>query len=158
MKEVLARLRANHAVNPGATVDEVSAAESRLGVSFPQELRALFAAANGGLVWEASSFPARLLATSEVEFVARLIPADEDGPTGLVAILRQEADVVAIDLNPESPNFGFLVDCCHETFPYELGLVSETLQGMLELLLASEGEEWVWPAVLASGRDLASNT
>jgi hypothetical protein len=158
MEKILAQLCANHAVNQGATVEEISAAESRLGVSFPQELRALFAAANGGLIWETGSFPARLLATSEVEFAARLISADEDGPKGLVAILRQEADVVAIDLNPASPNFGFIVDCSHETFPYELGLVSEALQGMLELLLASGGEEWVWPAVLASGSDLANYT
>lgn len=157
MKEILSQLVANHALAPGAALADFAEAESRLGLTLPNELRALLEKANGGIVWASADHPSRLLPANELDFAGRLLQSDEMGSKRLVAVLSQEPDYVAMDVDPVSSSFGCLVDCSHETFPYELGLVSDSLEGMLELLLSSRGNEWIWPAVLASGRDLAQD-
>ncbi|MFK7898929.1 MAG: SMI1/KNR4 family protein [Myxococcota bacterium] len=157
MRTLLAQLVASHPLNGGATNEEISAAERRIGFPFPAEYRDLLAAANGGPVWESGELPSTLLTAAELEFVSVLMESDDPSPPGLVAILRQESNYVALDMDPTSSTLGFVVDCSHETFPFELGLVAESISEMLDLLNRSGGAEWVWPAVVVSGRDLAED-
>lgn len=62
---------------------------------------------------------------------------------------------MALDIDPASRSHGRLIDCCHETFPFELHGVCDSLWELLRLVLDSNGEDWSWPAVLRYGVDFA---
>jgi hypothetical protein len=72
-----------------------------------------------------------------------------------VAIVESQGDFVGMGLVRESSCYSRLVDCSHETYPYELFGVCDSLQEMLALILDSQDEEWIWPAARASGVDFA---
>jgi len=157
LKSLIAHAQREHDCRPGANSEEIAAAEARLGYSFTDDLRELLCACNGIKFWKSGEFPCRLLSASEINPVHLFLDSDE-GPRGLIAILKQEADFVAIGLDRESKCYSQLVDCCHETYPYELFAVCNSIQGMLDLILESKGEEWIWPAARACGIDLADRT
>ncbi len=157
MNELISQLLQHQECEAGATERQIVEAEVRLGVELSVELRRLLFATSGALVWK-DGIPSKLLSVEELAPAGELLGNNEAGPTGIIGILAQESDIVGIVLDSGSPSFGTIVDCSHETFPFELGVVAESLQEMLRLLLESEGREWVWPAVLANGRDLAEES
>jgi hypothetical protein len=156
LKSLIGRARAEHDCSPGATPDEIARAEKRLGYSFTEDLRELLRACNGIQFWSAGNYPCRLLPASEIKPVHLLLEGDE-GPPGLVALAEAEADFVAIGLDRESKCYARIVDCSHETFPYELFGVCDSVTDMLALILDSKDEEWIWPAARASGVDFAES-
>lgn len=79
----------------------------------------------------------------------------DGGPPGLIALLGAQADCVAIGLDRAHASYGKIVDCSHETFPYELSGVCESLQDLLTPVLDSGDEDWLWPAARDSGVDIA---
>src|SRR4029077_1079343 len=127
----------------------IADAEKRIGYSFTDDLRELLRASNGIQFWKAGNYSCRLLPTSEIQPVHLLLGGDE-GPRGLVAIVESQGDFVGIGLDRESRCYSRLVDCSHETYPYELFGVCDSLQDMLALILESKNEEWIWPAARAS--------
>jgi hypothetical protein len=151
---LILRARAEHDCRPGATSDEIGDAEKRIGYRFTDDLRELLRTCNGIQFWKAGSYPCRLLPTSEIKPV-HLFLDGEEGPRGLVAIVEAEGDFVGMGLDPESSCYSRLVDCSHETFPYELFQVCDSLKEMIALILESKDEEWIWPAARASGVDFA---
>ena len=154
LKSLILRARAEHDCSPGATSDEIALAESRVGFGFTDDLRELLSECNGIQFWTKGNYPCRLLAASEIKPVHLLLESDE-GPPGLVALVESQGDFVAMGLDPGSRCYSRLVDCSHETFPYELFGVCDSLQDMLALILDSKDGEWVWPAAQASGVDFA---
>lgn len=154
LKSLILRARAEHACNPGATSEEITAAENLLGFSFPDDLRELLRECNGIGFWTAGNFPCRLLPASEIQPVHLLLESEE-GPRGLVALVESQGDFVAMGLDRESPGYSWLIDCSHETFPHELSGVCDSLQELLALILDSKDKEWIWPAARSSGVDFA---
>ena len=154
LKTLILRARAEHDCRSGATSDEIVDAENRIGYRFTDDLRELLRACNGIQFWKTGNYPCRLLPTSEIKPVHLFLDGDE-GPRGLVAILESEGDFVGMGLDPESSFYSRLVDCSHETFPYELFGVCNSLKEMLALILDSKDEEWIWSAARASGVDFA---
>jgi hypothetical protein len=154
LKSLIVRARAEHECRPGATSEEIAAAENRLGYSLTHDLRDLLGACNGIQFWKDGNYPCRLLPASEIKPVHLLLEGDE-GPQGLVAIVESQGDFVGMGLVRESSCYSRLVDCSHETYPYELFGVCDSLQEMLALILDSQDEEWIWPAARASGVDFA---
>ena len=123
-------------------------------VALCEDLKRVLMAADGIRFWAEGDYPCRLLSTAEIEAARSLLPCD-DGPPGILAIVEVQSDFVGIDLNPRSNSFGRLIDCSHETFPDELSGVSDSLSAALELVLECNGQEWLWPAVLAYDVDFA---
>jgi hypothetical protein len=154
LKSLILRARAEHDCSSGATADEIAAAEARLGYVFTEDLRELLRECNGIQFWKSGEFPCRLLPASEIRPVHLYLDGDE-GPRGLVALVESQGDFVAMGLDQESKGYSRLIDCSHETFPHELFGVCDSLQDMLALILDSKDEEWIWPAVRASGVDFA---
>jgi hypothetical protein len=150
----IVRARAEHHCSPGANVDEIAKAEARIGFPFTNDLRELLRESNGIRFWANGGIPCRLLAANEIQPVHRILGGDE-GPTGLVAIVQIEGDVVAMGLNPKSNCFSRIVYCSHETYPHELFLVCDSLQDMLALVLDCNGQDWVSPAARANDVDFA---
>src|SRR6478752_5492449 len=137
LKSLILRARAEHDCRPGATADEIAAAEKRIGYSFTDDLRELLRECNGIEFWAKGEYPCRLLSAREIKPVHLLLEGDE-GPPGLVALVEQQSDFVAMGLDRESACYGRLVDCSHETFPDELFKVCDSLPAMLALILDSK--------------------
>ena len=154
LQALIARCRAEHACKPGASAAEIQAAELRIGFPFSAELRELLQACNGIDFWSAGNYPCRLLSVQDMVAAHDHLRTD-DGPPGLIALLAMQADCVAIGLDRTQASYGKLVDCSHETFPYELSGVCESLQDLLALVLDSGDEDWLWPAARDSGVDYA---
>jgi len=154
LKSLILRARAEHDCSPGATSDEIAIAESRIGYSFTDDLRELLRECNGIRFWTSGNYPCRLLPASEIKPVHLFFEGDE-GPQGLVALVESQGDFVAMGLDRESRCYSRLVDCSHETFPYELFGVCDSLRDMLAFILDSKDEEWIWPAAQAAGVDFA---
>jgi hypothetical protein len=154
LEPLILRARDQHDGNDGANSDDVSAAEERLGYRLPHDLKRILHAANGLRFWASADYPCRLLSTTEMEPVSVLLQRD-DGPPGIIAIIELQGDFVGIDLDPTSKSFSRLIDCSHETFPYELFGICDSSTSALKLILESDGREWVWPAVLAYDTDFA---
>jgi hypothetical protein len=154
LNALILRARTEHRCEPGATPAEIAEAERRIGFGLPEGLREVLSAANGIRFWEAGDFPCRLLSVSELNPAHVLLEGDE-GPRGLIAVVETEGDVVAMDLDPESKSHSRLIDCFHETFPYELPGVCNSMQELLALILDSKGQEWSWPAARAYDVDFA---
>jgi len=154
LESLMGRARAEHDCSPGASSDTVAAAERRVGYNFPDELKRLLRAADGIRFWEEGDYPCRLLSTAEIEAARALLPCD-GGPPSIIAIIDVQGDYVGIDLDPGSEAFSRLVDCSHETFPDELFGICDSLVDGLRLILESNGQEWLWPAVLAYDVDFA---
>jgi len=154
LKSLIVRARAEHHCNPGATSDELVIAEKRIGYSFTDDVREVLRECNGIQFWATGNFPCRLLAASEIKPVHLFFEGDE-GPPGLVALVESQGDFVAMGLDPKSRCYSRLVDCSHETFPYELFGICDSLQDMLTLILNSNDQEWIWPAAQASDVDFA---
>lgn len=155
LQTLIARCRAEHACKPGASAEEIQAAELRIGFPFTAELRELLHACNGIDFWAAGNYPCRLLPLKEM-VAARDYLSIDAGPPWLIALLAAESDCVAIGLDRTHASYGRIVDCSHETFPHELSGVCESLQDMLTLVLDSRDEEWIWPAARGSGVDYAA--
>ncbi|HLO95869.1 MAG TPA: SMI1/KNR4 family protein [Burkholderiaceae bacterium] len=155
LQTLIARCRAEHACKPGASPQEIQAAEVRIGFPFTAELPELLQACNGIGFWAAGNYPCRLLSLQEI-VAARDYLSTDDGPSGLIALLAAASDCVAIGLDRAHASYGRIVDCSHETFPYELSGVCESLQDMLTLVLDSDDEEWIWPAACDYGVDYAA--
>jgi hypothetical protein len=117
-------------------------------------LRALLQACNGIAFWTTGDYPCRLLSTNEIK-PARVLLGTDEGPPALVAILEADGNFVAIDLDRASKSYSRLIDCFHETFPYELFGICESLQEMLALVLDSKGQDWIWQAAHAYDVDFA---
>lgn len=154
LQTLIARCRAEHDCKPGASPEDIQAAELRIGFQFTDELRELLQACNGIDFWSAGNYPCRLLPVQD------LAPAHEHlrtdgGPPGLIALLAAQADCIAIGLDRAHASYGKIVDCSHETFPYELGGICDSLEELLTLVLDSSNEEWIWPAAANSGIDYA---
>jgi len=154
LKSLIVRARAEHECRSGATSDEIADAENRIGYRFTDELRELLRACNGIQFWKTGNYPCRLLPTSEIKPVHLFFGGDE-GPRGLVAIVEAQGDFVGMGLDPRSGCYSRLVDCSHETFPYELFGVCDSVAEMLALIIESKDQEWIWPAARASGVDFA---
>ena len=151
---LIRRARVEHDCNPGASSDDIAAAEQRLGYTLPEDLKRVLIAADGIRFWTEGDYPCRLLSTSEIE-AARSLLSSGDGPPGIIAIIEVESDFAGIDLDPRSSSFGHLIDCSHETFPDELSGVCDSISAALELVLGCNGQEWLSPAVLAYDVDFA---
>ena len=154
LESLLLRARAEHECGPGATSAEIADAEASLGCSFTGELRELLRTCNGIRFWKTGDYRCRLLPLSEIKPV-RLLLGDGEGPRGLIAIVEAEEAFVGIDLDPRSRSHARLIDCFHETFPYELCGVCDSLAELLGLILDSKGQEWLWPAARAYNVDFA---
>lgn len=156
-RDLIERARREHDCNPGLAAAELAAAELALGCRLPDDLRDVLAEINGARFWGAGDFAYRLLPASEIKPVKSLLEVS-DGPDGFLAVLEVSGsgDYVALDVDPASPSFGRLLDCFHETFPFELHRVCNTMWELLDLVLGSAGDEWLWPAVLRYGVDFAS--
>lgn len=154
LEPLIGRARAEHDCNPGASSDDIAAAEQRLGYTFPEDLKRILKAADGIHFWAQGGYPYRLLSTTEIE-AARTLLACDDGPPGIIAIIEVQSDFVGIDLDPRSKSFARLIDCSHETFPYELSGVCDSFTAALKLIIECNGQEWLWPAVLAYDVDFA---
>ena len=154
LESLILRARAEHDCNSGATSEEIALAENRLGYSLPDDLAALLRECNGIQFWTTGNFPCRLLSLREIMPVHCFLKGDE-GPRGLVALVESQGDFVAMGFERESRFYSRLIDCSHETFPYELFGVCDSLQEMLALILDSKDEEWIWPAARATGIDFA---
>jgi hypothetical protein len=154
LASLILQAQAAHDCRPGATSDEIVDAEKRIGYRFTDDLRELLCACNGIQFWKKGKYPCRLLPAAEIKPVHLFLDGDE-GPRGLVAIVESQADFVGLGLDPESSCYSRLVDCSHETFPYELFGVCDSVKEMLALILGSKDEEWIWPAARASGVDFA---
>ena len=154
-ERLLERLRSEHVCAPGATEEEMDAAETRLELELPESLLQLLRFANGADLWVGGDFPCRLLSTHELSLPHEVV--GRSGPGGLVAVLTPggTSDCVAIQTDRFSSLFGKIVDCSHETFPDELFGVCDSVTEMLRLALNSEGREWIWPAARAYGVDFA---
>ena len=154
MESLIQRAQAEHDCRPGAAASEIAYAEEGLGFRFTDDLRALLQACNGIAFWTAGDYPCRLLSATEIKPVRVLLGTDE-GPPALVAILEADGNFVGIDLDPASKSYSRLVDCFHETFPYELFGICDSLQDMLALVLDSNGQDWIWQAARAYDVDFA---
>lgn len=154
LESLIGRARTEHDCNPGASAADLAAAEQRLGYPFPEDWKRVLMAADGIRFWVDGEHPCRLLSTAEIEAAHSLLGCD-DGPPGILAIIEVQSDFVGIDLDPQSKSFSRLVDCSHETFPYELFGVCDSLSAALQLILECHGQEWLWPAVLAYDVDFA---
>ncbi|MCU0866593.1 MAG: SMI1/KNR4 family protein [Planctomycetes bacterium] len=151
---LIERARAEHSCRPGASADALAAAEARLGMALPPSLRELLGACNGIDFWRDGDYPCRLLSAEEIA-PARLLLHVGDGPAGLLAVLDNQGAYVALDVDPSSRSHGRLIDCHHETFPFELPGICDSVWELLRLVLDSNGEDWSWPAVLRYGVDFA---
>lgn len=154
LESLLVRARAEHECEPGASAEDIAAAERRIGYTLPDELKRVLRAADGIRFWVRGSYPCRMLSTREIAAAAVLLQSDE-GPPGIIAIIEMQSDFVGIDLEPESKSFTRLIDCSHETFPYELFGVCDSVRAVLALIIESQGRDWLWPAVLAYHVDFA---
>jgi len=154
LESLIVRAQGEHDCSPGASAARVADAERRLGYTFPEELKRVLLAADGMSFWAEGEYPCRLLSTTEIEAACSLLPCD-DGPPSIIAIIEVQSDFVGIDLDPQSKSFSRLIDCSHETFPYELSGVCDSLSAALELILECNGQEWLWPAVLRYDVDFA---
>jgi hypothetical protein len=153
-ESLILRARAEHDCSDGASSAELAAAEQRLGYSLPEDLKRILRAANGIRFWANADYPCRLLSTTELE-PARVLLQRDEGPPAIIAFIEVQADFVGIDLDPRSESFSRVIDCSHETFPYELFGICDSLEAALSLIVESAGEEWLWPAVLAYDVDFA---
>jgi hypothetical protein len=154
-RALIERLLSEHACAPGATAAEIDAAESRLGLQLPEQLLDLLRAANGVDLWRGCDFPFRLLSTAELERPQHFVY--HAGPDGLLAVgtSRGDAQCLAVQTERFSSLCGKVVDCYHETFPFEILGVCDSVAEMLRLALDSEGREWIWPAARKYGVDYA---
>lgn len=152
--EVLERLCREHKVAPGASEEELLAAERRLQAPLPEELRQLLRSCNGGQLWPDGDYPCRLLSAAEIDWASN-VAYGEPGPPGLLAFLKFGADVVAVQADASSAYAGVVVDCFHETFPHEIYGIAESIGAALRLVVCSDNEEWIWPAARAFGVDYA---
>ena len=152
---LLQRLVSEHACAPGATDAELAAAETRLGVVLPPQLRAVLRAANGADLWSEGDCPCRLLSTTELEPPSKFVW--HPGPSGHVAIVVQKgsASCLAVGTDSKRADFGKVIDCFHETYPHELPGVADSISGLLKLVLDCGGNEWIWPAAVAYNLDYA---
>ncbi len=131
-ESLIARARQEHDCSPGASSDELAAAEQRLGCTFPEDLKKLFQAADGIRFWAHADHPCRLLSTVEIATACALLRCN-DGPASIIAIIELQGGFVGIDLDPRKESFGRLIDCSHETFPFELFGICDSLHAMLRL-------------------------
>ena len=154
LHSLITRCRTEHTCKPGASDEDIHAAELRIGFPFTDELRELLHACNGIEFWSDGNYPCRLLSVQEMA-AAHDHLGTEDGPPGLIALLTVQADCVAIGLDRAHASYGRIVDCSHETFPHELCGVCDSLEALLTLVLDSDDEEWIWPAACESGIDYA---
>jgi len=154
LNSLILRARAEHDCRAGATAAQIANAEKRIGYQFTDELRELLLACNGIQFWKDSDYPCQLLATTKIK-PARLLLEEDEGPPGLIGLVETEGTFIAIDLDPKSKSYSKIIDCFHETFPYELCGVCDSLQDLLALILNSEGKEWVWPAARKYDLDFA---
>ncbi len=154
-RALIDRARLEHACGPGVTAEQIAAFEVRLGCQLPGDLRELLVEINGANFWANGNFPCRLLSIDEIVPVQALL-GTTDGPASLLAIVDFSGDYVAVDVQPGSSSFGRLIDCFHETFPFELHGVCDSVWELLDLVLTSAGEEWLWPAALRYGVDYAT--
>lgn len=152
----MARLRREHVAGCGSTDAQLDAAEQRLGHPLPPDLRTIWAACDGATLWPDGDHPCRLLSASELAPARELLSSSE-GPGNLLAVLQADSDYVAIDVDPASRSHGRAIDCSHETFPWELHGVCDSIWGLLRLALDSGGKEWIWPSVVAYGVDFAED-
>ncbi|MCB9627111.1 MAG: hypothetical protein H6725_07045 [Sandaracinaceae bacterium] len=146
---LIARLLAEHRCAAGATEAEIDDAESRLGLELPLPLLEVLRATNGADLWHTGDFPCRLLSTRELARPEQFVY--QPGPEALVAVVasRGNAQCLAIQTDRFSAHFGRIVDCHHETYPYEILGVCDSIVEMLRLVLDCEGREWMWPAAQA---------
>jgi hypothetical protein len=154
--DLIQRARRDHLCRPGATAAELASAESALGVRFPGDLREILSEINGAQFWSDGDCPCRLLRLDEITPVRALLGVSV-GPPGLLAVLEASGDYVAVDVDRASPSCGRLVDCFHETFPFELHGVCDSIWELLHLVVDSRGHDWLWPAVLRYGVDFAES-
>ena len=148
LESLIQRAKAEHDCGPGATAGEIADAEDRVAYSFTDELRALLQGCNGIDFWKAGDYPCRLLSTTEIK-PARVLLETDEGPPALVAILEADGNFVGLDLDRQSKSYSRLIDCFHETFPYELFGICDSMQEMLTLILDSKGQDWIWQAARA---------
>lgn len=153
-QELIQRARREHICCAGATPEAIAATETRLGYALPPALRDLLLAFDGAEFFRNSAFPCRLLPAAEI-VPARVAHDLDHGPDSIVVIVAFSGDYVGIDLDPAHSSYGVVLDCFHETFPYEIGGVCNSAWHMLELLLDSGGDDWIWPAVVAYRRDFS---
>ncbi|MCK6545427.1 SMI1/KNR4 family protein [Myxococcota bacterium] len=156
-RELIERARRDHDCGRGATEAELAAAESVLGHRFPDDLRELLSELNGARFWSEHDYPCRFLPLDEIKPVRRLFDVP-DGPHGLLAVIEASGDYVAVDVDSASPSYGRMIDCFHETFPFELHGVCDSAWELLSLVLRSAGAEWLWPAAVRYGVDFAVPT
>lgn len=154
LQSLIARCRAEHRCRPGAPIEDIHAAESRIGFPFTDALRELLQACNGIDFWSSGNYPCRLLSVQEME-TAHAYLGSSGGPPGLIALLVADTDCVAIGLDRAQASYGKIIDCSHETFPHELFGICDSLRELLTLVLNSGDEEWIWPAACESGVDYA---
>lgn len=155
-RELVRRARAEHACAAGASEQALAAASQRLGYEIPRELRELLQAFDGAELFADGDYPCRLLSTQELATACELLN-HSGGPNGLVAVLEADGNYLAVDFDSASPTADLVLCCDHETFPYELFGVCDSVWEMLRLALDSDGAEWIWPAVLAYGRDFGTS-
>ncbi len=152
---LIARAVGEHDSRPGASPADLAQLERRLGYVLPHDLRAVLVAADGIGLWSSGEAPCRWLTTAEIAPVHELLATEATGPEGLAAVLECGGDYVALDLRTDSRSYGKLIDCSHETYPYELNGVCDSISQLLALALDSGGGKWVWPTVLEYDRDWA---
>ncbi|NNE74835.1 MAG: SMI1/KNR4 family protein [Acidimicrobiales bacterium] len=155
LQRLIARIEAEHEPGRGAGPARIAACEERIGFSLPPDLRNLLEAANGIRFWSDGSYPCEMLAAEHIDVVADLFESDE-ATRSIVAVLALDSDYVGIELDPAQPGYGSFIDCSHETFPYELFAICDSVEELLTLVLDSQDEEWAWPAARENARDFAN--
>lgn len=152
LPDLLRRARAEHRCAAGASDQALAAAAQRLGYEIPRGMREMLRAFDGADLFAEGDYPCRLLSSRELAPVTELLH-QSGGPAGLVAVLDCDDNYLGVDFDPSSPTHGMVLFCDHETFPYELAGVCDSVEEMLRLALDSKGAEWIWPAAVAYGRD-----
>lgn len=129
LQTLIAGCRTEHACKPGASAEDIDAAELRIGYKFTDEL---LQACNGIDFWSDGNYPCRLLSVQDMMAAHDHLRTD-NGPHGLIALVSMQADCVAIGLDEAHASYGKIVDCSHETFPYDSDLAQASHSSNAEL-------------------------
>ncbi|MEN9361689.1 MAG: / family [Verrucomicrobiota bacterium] len=160
MKDLLQKIKQDHACQAPASKANLAALRKKLAFDLPADLVTLLSFSNGIEFFPTTADAEgecvyRLLPAAEMDLASSLLHADEEMPSLLAILTIGDVGFVGIGIDPELPTYGKLIDCDHETFPFELFGICDSIEELLKLILASKGDEWTGAAALKYNVDFA---
>jgi hypothetical protein len=144
--ELINAMQRHHFPAPPAIEPEIVAAEQRLGIKLPSDMRTFLLNANGACFFRPEDPPYRILSANEL-CRARLaifgIDDDEFGPSSWYAFCDvQDGNYAAVELGQYARVNAPVYDCFHEAFPDPnyCKVIAESFTGFLARMIASDGK------------------